>query len=92
MANETLLDAKLLTLRALGYTGSIVDMERDWLLDNGATSTNISDARKEFLTDKGIVFSTLNDSWNEFLVKDGYTTGTILEKERQFWLDGAILA
>lgn len=78
-------DAKYETLIALEYTGSINEMERDFYLDNGATSRNLNTAMREYLLAEGATNADINTMWYEFLRSEGFS-GSLNEMQRDFWI------
>lgn len=85
---STLVDDRFATLRGLGYAGTTSDMLLAWLLDNGASSPQITDAWSEFLAAKGFS-GHRNDAWYEYLGSLGYT-GTVNDRESAFWEGGDV--
>ena len=90
----TLSDAKFQALRGQGRTGSISDMQLQWLQANGATSSQQSDAWREMLASqlsKPITAVQRNDDWYTLLGNQGHS-GSMNDREIAFWQAGGAFA
>lgn len=82
----TTIDLKFAALRGLGYTGSMTDMELQWLQANGATSDALADAWLEFLAAELTTAATgvRVDDWYAYLGSEGHT-GALRDRELSYW-------
>lgn len=81
---STIDDAKLANLKALGYSGTVDDAYRAYLVVNAGVSTgSIQDLEKIVLTNLGYS-GAVNDMWYDLLTDKGYT-GTLNDMFKFAW-------
>jgi hypothetical protein len=66
-------DPKKSTLNNLGYSGSLQDMEKGWLIFNSVNTNDLTTMWKEYLLNEGVTTSDITTMWMEFLDTNGYT-------------------
>ena len=66
-------DLKNATLRGLGFSGALNDMELAFFKSKGATSFDYNEAKIQWLVVKGQTTGTLNERLNAYLASLGYT-------------------
>ena len=85
----TINDAKYAALVSLGFTGTLVDMYKDYLLNEAhVTEGTIQDLEKILFTSLGYT-GTNQDMWSKYLTDQGYT-GALNDKLYAFWTANTI--
>lgn len=66
-------DLKHATLRGLGFSGALDDMELAFYKSKGATSFQHNEAKQQWLVVKGQTSGTLDERENKYLTSLGFT-------------------
>ena len=72
----TIQDLKTKRLEDLGYTGTFMEMERSWLINQGVTPSTFNDMWFEYLRSAGFTGSFM-DMMKQWLIGKGYSDATI---------------
>jgi len=86
-------DEKLKNLKALGYTGTIDDAYRAFLMSVTTSTGTINDLERLIFSTAGFTGS-INDMWEQHLDSQGITTGSLNDRMLVAWttISGAGLA